>query len=890
MLLQPATFSYFFMALTMWFIWEIKWPSAKNLWTSIAPTLPLFVIFIVWANADRWFLLGLGTVALAWVGQGLDESIGAHKRQIGWYSSLLRRSLCYVLLAAVCLLAAHVSAFMMGLGNPDLTAWLASGSATSPFQKASFAQHGLTSAGLAYFPLLGLSLLSFLLNRANWSWQQFLPWLGLAVLSVFQVRTVPFFAIIAGPALARNLQDFLAHSLDKRPWQAAIWRRRVLSLQALTIVFVLILTVCAWPGWLQGAPYEPRRWAVEVQPSLEQGALATRRWLEETGLGPDARGLHLSAETASVFAWFCPEEKGLRDDRLASAIRGDFGGQDDWSKWMRSAGVNHVVLYDADRGNLFAALDNLLADSRQWPIMFMEGNLVVFGWRDPAHVDAVDPFQAWEPDFNRLAFRPDTDKKAPGESPEREPEVRPWWEAFWKRAPLRSIDQDKATLHLFHAEALRRSAPFEHKAAWEAVQSVAILGSSANWMSISSLLDARLRLTLLSPLQPVKGLNFASLSSVDQQAYALQQDFAFHRDDTPPALLYLAVRAARRAIAANPDDAQAYLVLGECYVRLLKSTKERIWVQRLPELLQLRRVQAAAAFYQAVSLKPGFAQAHLSLSRLYGEMGYLDLTLEHLGAYVKLTKEAGPPANVSLEQFRDQEAPFEEELNQLTKEVEKRENTHAVAAVDMKVLERAFRAWHNGLAGKARDMLLKSDIAGFGPRGMALELELLLKTGRPRPILEWIGPEQEQSLGAQPYHWLRVQALSASGDYTLAKEECNLLSPPMESIREIMALTICQRLLGERLTGRSLADVYLRASNEPDFRNRLARLAQTLKREADVTVLRGLLALEEGDIDEAEIAFRTALSYWKDLPSAASGSGLDFNARTVAQACLNWLE
>jgi hypothetical protein len=48
--------------------------------------------------------------------------------------------------------------------------------------------------------------------------------------------------------------------------------------------------------------------------------------------------------------------------------------------------------------------------------------------------------------------------------------------------------------------------------------------------------------------------------------------------------------------------------------------------------------------------------------------------------------------------------------------------------------------------------------------------------------------------------------------------------------------------------------------------------------------------LEEGDIDEAEIAFRTALSYWKDADTANSGAGLDFRGRAVAQGYLQLLK
>jgi tetratricopeptide (TPR) repeat protein len=378
----------------------------------------------------------------------------------------------------------------------------------------------------------------------------------------------------------------------------------------------------------------------------------------------------------------------------------------------------------------------------------------------------------------------------------------------------------------------------------------------------------------------------------------LQQDFALHRDDTPPSLLYLAVRGARRAIAVNPDDAQAYLVLGESYLRLLKSTRERIWGERLAELVQLRRAQAAAALNQAISLKPNFAQAHLSLSRLYGEMGQLDLALDHLRTYAKVIHEAGAPPDVTAEQFRVQEASYEGELTALAKEVKKRNDNHTVATVDMRVLERAFRAWQDGLTGKARDLLLQSDLAAFGPKGMVLELDLLLKTGRPRPVLKWIGPDQEQTLGAQTYHWLRLQALAALGDYALAQEECNLLAQPSGSspqgqesteIRQVMAILISQRVFGEGPGGISIPEYYRRKFDQFDFRNRLARLAQVLRREADVTVLRGLLALEEGEIDEAEIAFRTALSFWNDSTQATSGNVFDFNARVVAQDCLEWL-
>jgi hypothetical protein len=55
-------------------------------------------------------------------------------------------------------------------------------------------------------------------------------------------------------------------------------------------------------------------------------------------------------------------------------------------------------------------------------------------------------------------------------------------------------------------------------------------------------------------------------------------------------------------------------------------------------------------------------------------------------------------------------------------------------------------------------------------------------------------------------------------------------------------------------------------------------------------VFLGLLALEQGNIDEAETAFGLAVAVWKDEAAAASGQGLDFNARPIALACLGWLK
>jgi hypothetical protein len=99
-----------------------------------------------------------------------------------------------------------------------------------------------------------------------------------------------------------------------------------------------------------------------------------------------------------------------------------------------------------------------------------------------------------------------------------------------------------------------------------------------------------------------------------------------------------------------------------------------------------------------------------------------------------------------------------------------------------------------------------------------------------------------------------------------------------------------QQLLGEASRGKTLPDMLMRAFERSQFPGRFQSLAQNLRREADLLVLRGLFALEVGDGDEAEVAFRVALALWRDEAAAASGAGIDFTARPVAQGYLKLLE
>src|SRR5262249_2818627 len=132
----------------------------------------------------------------------------------------------------------------------------------------------------------------------------------------------------------------------------------------------------------------------------------------------------------------------------------------------------------------------------------------------------------------------------------------------------------------------------------------------------------------------------------------------------PPAAPVLAVRAARRAMASNPQDPNAYKLLADAYDYLWKS-QERPWmlhdktwgdVRHRPAspvvwLKQLRQVQKASALYQAHILQPKDPNLHLILGEYYSELNYVDLAVEHWTLWLNLARAAGPARGVNPDEF-----------------------------------------------------------------------------------------------------------------------------------------------------------------------------------------------------------------------------------------------
>ncbi|MFO0845796.1 MAG: hypothetical protein U0797_26005 [Gemmataceae bacterium] len=118
-LLALPTASYLLLAAVSQLAWRAA-PSGR-----VWPGWGLVGLFVVWANLDRWFVLGLAVLALIEVGRWLDERPGG--------SGLARRLGAVAVLTAAAL--AGNPAHLAGLGLPEE---LGRGGAagTSPFERA----------------------------------------------------------------------------------------------------------------------------------------------------------------------------------------------------------------------------------------------------------------------------------------------------------------------------------------------------------------------------------------------------------------------------------------------------------------------------------------------------------------------------------------------------------------------------------------------------------------------------------------------------------------------------------------------------------------------------------------------------------------------------------
>jgi hypothetical protein len=572
--LRPLVVSVLFLAVTLYLLFRV--PHRPNSWRFPAA---IGVTFWLWANCDQWFFLGPLALALVLVGNliqakflGDPAAPAEDEEPLGRLpdTPTLAKALAVGLLACT-LTPHHVRVWelpfeLVGGAGAAADPRLQQQYLLAPYDEAyrTNARFGNNLNGLAYAVLLIGGAVSLGVGPGRVRAAHVALWVGFAALGLLSVAAVPFFAVVAVPLVAAQLNALGARA-ERRA--AADPRGRALVIassvgRVACVLGVCALCVAAYPGWLHPDPGNPafaRRvaWGVEADPALRQAAEQFRRWREAGALPADARGVVANLDLANYLAWFAPREKVFINSRpnhhraeLPDYVRLRAGlglievkdappDPKEAADVLRTAGAAYLALQSdslAVGGRADDAVTGLYRAWGEWSPWYLDGRVTVFGWRPPGAPGG--------PAFAALRVDPVALAVGPGGSPRPDPEpILPppplgWEEAFVRPARLAPAGVGETFGWLRYGNGLLTRQQFRQDISGP-LAVVLPLQTTPPWHRLAMRVVAEHGVVALPPLARDVGSDADGVQAVP----------------------LLALRAARRAIAEDPDHPDGYFAL-----------------------------------------------------------------------------------------------------------------------------------------------------------------------------------------------------------------------------------------------------------------------------------------------------------------------------------------
>lgn len=446
MSLSPLVGSMFLLAVTLFLLF--RFPRQPGSWRL---PIAIGITFWIWAQVDSWFFLGPLVLLLMILGELIQslvfkpDSTGDQSNPLGSRPEVptLVKALGIGVLA--CMLNPHhvriweLPFELIGADGIESDKRISSLTFSPIFDKIYLqsASWGMNFNGLAYMVLLlgGTALLiaslGFGVGKLRFS--HVALWAGFALLSIKSVFAIPFFAIVAVPLIASQLNAY--SSLARLTSWVDPKTRLLLLGSAVGRVLCLILVASAclftWPGWMQPESYNPaftRRvgWGIEPDPGLVRAAQELQSWRETGLLGSDKHGFIASIELADYCAWFAPLEKvyinGYFDHHRTElpvyiGIRNALGfsrketqSANETGKMLAQLKADYLVL--ASSQNEVPGLRNfpvvlsteLWMDPYHWAPWYFDGRSAITGWQSSETMQK--DFEALRMNPVELAFGP----------------------------------------------------------------------------------------------------------------------------------------------------------------------------------------------------------------------------------------------------------------------------------------------------------------------------------------------------------------------------------------------------------------------------------------------------------------------------------------------------
>ncbi|WP_205678636.1 tetratricopeptide repeat protein [Aquisphaera insulae] len=786
----------------------------------------LIPLFIVWANLDESFLLGLLILAASAVGRMLDGSaagnqaisppedpgVPVEKPSIGDLPRPVGTSLVWLILGlsvAACLVNPFTYRAFVAAASPFGRVFAASeiarageisyfGSQIQSFYKSWY------WFTVFYLVMVCLGLASFLVNARRFTWTRFLPFALTAALWALFMGLRQEYAVVFAAVASLNGQEWYLDKFGTRGRLGSGWNAWSTGGRLVTLSLLFFFVGVAITGWLTvpgqprfGFSYDPGEFPFEASEFLARNNDIVGNVFNSTAAQGDA------------LVWKAyPGRKNFYDDRsnvfpqglleeqrkLRLALRND--EEETWKPALDRLGVNTVMI-DADGA---PETVRRLSRSPRWIPYYDDGLTMLFGRADAPEAERK-AFQNNRLDPNLRAFRISSAIPAADRPP----------------TPTTWIDQ------IFRNRILGLAEPHTNAA--------------IRW------------------LQGI-GADTAEASTPD------------------PARCLLAIREARTALARNPDDWVAYRLLNLAY-RLLSSQETAILggmpvtAENLPRInmlspnytaLGLRFQQRVTVLNYAIQTNPPpqtaddrreLGQLTYELFQLFGQAGFVDLARDRLQMLLDMSQSGDLPD--------DARARYEQQLAELSERVQQIDENTLNLQVERSAgpVEKAMYAREQGAVGRAISELEEAYHQNMSPVIVKpLLVDLYCSTGQPDRAMELlsVGASEDPSLGSEPGASYRRQGLIylLLGNYLSAANFWQERAiPRLRYERTSRALSTAQFV--------SRGDLVSAASTD-------LTLANLLGQQAGWEFELGVCLLESGTPDRAADAFSRALKLEPSTP------------------------
>jgi hypothetical protein len=898
-LMHPAIGSFLMLAITISILFCRQWESGSR-----RLPLTLGVITLIWANVDSWALLAPALIALALIGALIQPETDTGRPKAKVLLFALGASLIGCLITPHHVLALVTLPQELAL-NPHVASLK-----NDPYHRLQFLspldvdyrerpEFGKSYAGFTYAALLVFGVVSFAVNLSRLRVSKLLVWLGLAGLSLINVRMIPFFAIGATPILVQNLVLATRRSSPASDSRAAatagpsatggvtitpekVFAFAGLMVRLFSIVFAAFLLFAAYPGWLHpyARPWNVRRVAWELDPdrSLERATTRLGELRQAQKLPADVHGFHFGADFATYCAWYAPGEKCFFDYRytllgertadlitIRKAMReiARTGQTElDWKSLFRKYKIRYLVLSnDSDRDE--AILIGQLWLSSDWSLWYLDGRTSIFGWRDPesAPITTMAPIDLASSAFGASAERVPPPTRNLEADPEL-PSTRGFLQRYLYVAPQPSPDIRATDIYLGLREAAAQIATAQASNRQTIIRMTSEIGLSAgrtNWVPI---------------FNPLRAL-------ADNRE--VQLDLA--KRDSLTAMPLLAVRAARRGVITNPDYPESYLSLARAYGDF--STSPDIQQMQIVAALRqgIARVTAEDSYERW--LAPLVSDAYLQLFNMHVRANRLDMALDALDQLVNRYNDH-PPASIPAEQREGQGRYLEEFQKQLEKNVSSlRDNLELKTGNRLR--ERAMMALQTGLWKEAIAAMQQMEPKQLGIEGLSQLVTFMLQVGEldgdrgARALILSNDPDAVPAQWQPIFRQHRVFLAIIDGDLPRAGADLDKGFASMDRRQNRpqsnmqLAIVLHHAMLsgatGNGLLGWAchfpfwtapIGALMARSAEELQYRMQtelppIAAIGIEARQEADFRALRALVALEEGDNTTARKQFQQAI-------------------------------